>query len=54
MLNTWLSYARTTDGELKKAFLVSLKELLKAPKTEEEREKFNEITRRLFSNITSH
>jgi len=53
-LSTWLSYARTTDGDLKKAFMVSLRELLKAPKDEEEREKLNEIIRRLFSNITTH
>ncbi len=53
MLNTWLSYAKSTDSDLKRAFLVGLKELLKNPKTEEEREKINEIVRRLFSNITS-
>ena len=54
MLSTWLSYARATDGDLKRAFMVSLRELLKAPKDEEERERLNEIIRRLFSNITTH
>jgi hypothetical protein len=54
LLNTWLSYARTTDSDVKRAFLVSLKEMLKAPKSDEEREKLNEILRRLFSNLTSH
>jgi len=54
MLTTWLSYARTTDGDLKRAFLVGLRELLKAPKSDEERDKVNEIVRRLFSNLTSH
>jgi hypothetical protein len=53
LLNSWLSYARTTDSDLKKAFLVSLRELLKAPKDLEEKEKVNEIVRRLFSNLTS-
>jgi hypothetical protein len=37
---------------LKTAFLVSLKELLKL-KNEEDREKYNEIVRRIFSNITT-
>lgn len=53
MLNAWLSYAKTTDSDLKKAFLVGLRELLKAPKNDDEREKVNEIVRRLFSNLTS-
>jgi len=54
LLTSWLSWSRTTDSDLKKAFLVSLRQLLKHPKTEEEREKINEIVRRLFSNLTSH
>ena len=52
-MKSWLSYARTTDSDLKRAFITSLKELLKSPKIEEEREKCNEIVRRLFSNITT-
>lgn len=54
LLNSWLSFARSTDSDLKRAFLVSLRELLKAPKTDSDREQFNEIVRRLFSNLTSH
>jgi hypothetical protein len=54
ILTSWLSWSRTTDSDLRKSFLVSLKELLKPPKTEEEKEKVNEIVRRLFSNLTSY
>ena len=53
MLISWLSCARSTDEQLKKAFVVSLKELVKAPKDPQEKEKVNEIVRRLFSNLTS-
>lgn len=53
ILTPWLSYARTTDSDLKKAFLVSLRELLKVPKDLELKEQVNEIVRRLFSNLTS-
>jgi hypothetical protein len=52
-IQTWLTFARTTDGELKKTFLVSLKEFLKPPKEEEDKEKCNEIVRRAFSNLTT-
>jgi hypothetical protein len=53
ILVNWLSCARSTDSELKKAFLVSLKQLVKPPKTLEDREKVRELVRRLFSNFTS-
>ena len=53
MLVAWLQCARTTDDDLKRAFLVSLRSLLKMPKAEEEAEKCNEIVRRLFSNLTT-
>ena len=54
LLTSWLSWSRTTDTDLKKAFLASLRQLLKPPKSEEDKEKVNEIVRRLFSNLTSH
>jgi hypothetical protein len=42
----------TTEADLKKAFFLSLRELLKI-KSAEERETYNEIVRRIFSNIKS-
>lgn len=55
MLTMWLQITRTTDSDLKSSFLVSLKELLKPPKpySEEEINKYNEIIRRLFSNLST-
>lgn len=53
MLTSWLNCARTTDEDLKKAFMVSLTSLLKMPKDLEQRDKCNEIVRRLWSNLTS-
>ena len=44
--------AKSTDTDTKKAFLISLKELLRI-KSEEERSKYDEIVRRIFSNLTS-
>lgn len=53
MLVCWLNCAKTTESDLKKAFIVSLKELLKPPKDAADKEKVNELVRRLFSNIMS-
>ena len=47
-----MSFANTTEYDLKKSFLVSLKELFKL-RSEEDREKYNEIVRRIFANIKS-
>jgi hypothetical protein len=49
-VKTWLSYSNTNNSELKKAFLLGMKELLKV-KNEEERDYYNEIIHRFFSNI---
>lgn len=52
VLQNWLCCARSTDSDLKKAFMNSLKELLKI-KAEDDKDRYNEIIRRLFSNITT-
>jgi hypothetical protein len=52
LLKKWIACSKSTDQGLKKAFLVSLKELLKI-KPEDDREAYQEIIRRLFGNINT-
>ena len=51
LLRQYLSCFRSTDSDLKKACIVALKELLKV-KDEETKDKYNEVIRRIFSNIS--
>ncbi|CDW80652.1 UNKNOWN [Stylonychia lemnae] len=51
ILKTWLGTFRSTDPELRKASFQALRQLLKA-KDEETKEKYNEIIRRIYGNIT--
>ena len=52
MIKRWISCARSTTTDTKKAFFISLKELLKLKNLEDE-EKYNEIIRRIWSNLAS-
>ena len=54
-LKLWLAFAKTSDSELRKAFLVSLRSLLRlvGDNKAEQKDKCNEFIRRIFGNISN-